>query len=41
MPYETGKIDFPTTPPKEYSKEKEDGIAPMCNEGARKDQPYL
>lgn len=32
---------FPDTPPKEYENAQMDGIAPMCNEGARKDQPSL
>ena len=32
---------FPDTPPKEYENAQNDGIAPMCNEGPRKDQPYL
>jgi hypothetical protein len=32
---------FPDTPPKEYENAHKDGIAPMCNEGARKDQPSL
>lgn len=41
MPYETGKIELPATPPKVYEKAQEDGIAPMCNEGPRKDHRNL
>ena len=41
MPYETGKIELPTTRPREYENTGKEGIAPMCNEGPRKDHRNL